>query len=72
MIDKPLTVQELAEYLGVSVSWVQKQCAARTIPHSRVARQIRFTAEHIEQILDAGEQPVARAAVVPIRVRRAA
>lgn len=72
MIDKPLTVPELAEHLHLSVSWVQKQCAARTIPHTRVGRQIRFTAEHVEQILAAGEQPVARANVAPIRVRRAA
>lgn len=74
MIDKPLTVAGLAELLDVSVSWVQKQCAARAIPFTKVARQIRFTDDHVRQILAAGEQvPTgAPSRVVPIRTRRAA
>lgn len=73
-MDKPLTVAELAEFLGVSQSWIHHQCAARAIPFSKVARQIRFTQDHVKQILAASEQPVVRAygAVVPIRSRRTA
>lgn len=69
---KPLTVAELAEHLGISESWIRHRCAARAIPFTKVARQIRFTQAHVEQIVAAGEQPVVRsvAAVVSIRSRR--
>jgi excisionase family DNA binding protein len=66
-VDQPLTVAELAALLRVSESWIQKRCAARAIPHTRVARQIRFTAEHVAQILAAGEE---QPTVLPIRSRR--
>jgi hypothetical protein len=57
-MDKPLDAPGLAELLGVSLSWVHKKCAARAIPHCRVARQIRFAEEHVRAILAAGEQPL--------------
>lgn len=69
-MEKPLSIPELAVFLGVSESWIEKQCAARTIPHSRVARQVRFMEHHIAQILAAGEQPVVGSSpVTSIRVR---
>lgn len=73
-MDQPLDVAGLAAFLGVSESWVSKQCAARLIPHTRVARQIRFTEEHVRQILADGEQPLASApaGVIQIRTRRTA
>lgn len=68
---KPLDIPELAEFLGISESWIRKQAAARLIPHSRVARQIRFTEEHVQQILAAGEEPLTVApSVAGIRSRR--
>lgn len=69
---KPLDVPGLAEFLGISESWIRKQAAARLIPHSRVARQIRFTEEHVQQILAAGEEPITVAPVVGMRSRRQA
>lgn len=68
---KPLTVPELAEFLDVSESWVAHRCAGRKIPFTKVGRQIRFTEEHIAQILAAGEEPVLRQEnpVVHIRAR---
>lgn len=74
MIDKPLTVAGLAELLDVSESWVQKKCAARAIPFTKIARQIRFTEDHVRQILAAGEQtPITTSvSVVQIRSRRVA
>lgn len=66
---QPLDVDGLAQWLGVSPSWVRKQCAARLIPHTRVARQIRFTEDHVRQILAAGEQPLASAPAGVIQIR---
>lgn len=71
-MDKPLDVQGLADFLGVSVSWVRKAAARGEIPFTKVARQLRFTAEHQRQILAAHDQPVlatAPAGVVQIRTR---
>lgn len=76
MLDKPLTVTELAEHLGVSEDWVYKAARRREIPFTRVARQLRFTAEHVQQILAAGERQPITAPVVafraPHRARRTA
>lgn len=74
MIEKPLTVAELAALLGMSESWVEKQCAARAIPFTKVGRQNRFTEAHVAAILAAGEQtPInAPATVLRLRARRAA
>lgn len=69
-MDKPLDIPGLAEFLGVSESWIYKRAAARLIPHSRVAGQIRFTEEHVQQILASGEQPLTAAPAVGIRSRR--
>lgn len=53
-----LSVQQAAEVLNVSVDWVRKKATAREIPFTKIGRHIRFTPEHIAQIIAAGEQPV--------------
>lgn len=69
-MEKPLDVEGLADFLGVSVSWVRKAAARGEIPFTKVARQLRFTEEHQRQILAARDQPVlALADVVHIRTR---
>lgn len=71
MIDKPLTVPELAAHLGVSEDWVYKAARRREIPFTRVARQLRFTADHVKQILAAGEHQPRPAPVISLaRTRR--
>lgn len=71
MIDKPLTVPELAEHLGVSEDWIYKAARRRQIPFTRIARQLRFTAAHVKQILDDGEQQPVPAPVISLaRTRR--
>lgn len=69
-MERPLDVAGLAEYLGVSESWVYKQTARRRIPHTRVGREIRFTPEHVQQILAAGDQPAISAPPVVTHIRR--
>lgn len=58
-MDKLLDIDGLAEYLGVPRTWVRDQVTARAIPFTRIGRHTRFTQEHIDQIIAAGEQKVA-------------
>lgn len=68
-MDKPRDLKEAANWLGVSESWLTKQCAARAVPHTRVARKILFTAEHLAKILADGEEPLATAPAGVIQIR---
>jgi excisionase family DNA binding protein len=54
--DRLLTMQEVADYLDVPLYWVQQRVRLKTIPHTRVGRHVRFTREHIADIIAAGEQ----------------
>lgn len=58
MIDKPLDIDGLADYLGVSPRWVKAQVAARAIPFTKLpgGRMVRFTAEDVAEILAAGKK----------------
>ena len=65
LMEKPRTVAELADFLGVSEKTVYKNVAAGLYPHSRLPgsgsdarRLIRFTEEHVRQILSADERVV--------------
>lgn len=58
-LDRPLlNVSEAAEYLNVSQSWLEKQVAARQVPHTRIGKFVRFTPDHLRLIIEAGEQAV--------------
>lgn len=73
---KPLLdIAEAADALGVPKSWVRDAVTARRIPHTRIGRHVRFTQEHLDAIVAAGEQPTItartrRASVVPIGQKR--
>ena len=47
-----------AAWLGVSVSWLEKAAAARTVPHTKVAGQLRWSADHLREIVEANEVQV--------------
>lgn len=49
-------VHEAAEWLRISASKLQKLVAARLVPFTFVGRQVRFTQEHLDAIVAAGEQ----------------
>jgi excisionase family DNA binding protein len=70
-LEKPLDVAGLAKHLGVSEDWVYKAVQRREIPFTRVARRLRFTRAHVEQILAAGEHPARSAPVIALRHPRA-
>lgn len=46
----PLTYAEAAEAIGVSVKWLQRRVAARTIPFTTVGQRVRFLPEHVRFI----------------------
>jgi excisionase family DNA binding protein len=51
-----LTIAEAAEYLNVPFTWLRDKVSAREVPHTRLGRHVRFTPEHLDQIIRDGEQ----------------
>jgi excisionase family DNA binding protein len=51
--DNILTVEQLAEKLQRSESWVYKKIHAKIIPHFRIGSTVRFSQKDIEQWMDA-------------------
>jgi excisionase family DNA binding protein len=61
-----LTVAQAAEATGLSESFLTRGAAARSIPHTRVGRFVRFSEADLEELIAAGR-------VRPVRsVRRSA
>lgn len=52
-----LTIQEAAEYLNVPIRWVEDAVQQRRIRCTRIGKHVRFTAEHLTGLIEAGEQP---------------
>lgn len=50
MQEKWLNKEQLAEVLGVPVSWVRNAITARSIPHRRVGRHVRFAPEDVADL----------------------
>ncbi|MEV5468092.1 helix-turn-helix domain-containing protein [Streptomyces griseoincarnatus] len=48
--------EEIAEALGCSAWWVKDRARRSLIPHVRVGRAYRFTAEHFAEIVRLNEQ----------------
>ncbi|MDG9694039.1 DNA-binding protein [Streptomyces violascens] len=48
--------EEIADTLGCSAWWVKDRARRRLIPHTRVGRAYRFTAEHLAEIIRLYEQ----------------
>jgi excisionase family DNA binding protein len=50
------TIAEAARLLNVPVGWLSKKVSAHEVPHTRLGKHVRFTPEHIQLIIAAGEQ----------------
>lgn len=50
MHEKWLDKEQLAEVLGVSVSWVRNKVTERAIPHRRVGKHVRFAPEDVAEL----------------------
>ena len=55
---RPLTVEEVAERLGVTKDWVWAQARAGRIPHVQLGRYRRFREEALDQWLEDLERRV--------------
>ena len=49
------TIPEAAEVLRVPEGWLRKKVSAGLVPHTRLGKHVRFTGEHLRQIVTAGE-----------------
>ncbi|MGO4297391.1 helix-turn-helix transcriptional regulator [Glutamicibacter sp. MCAF14] len=65
-----LTVVELADKLKCSISTVQNNVRKKKWPHKKFGpRIIRFTPEHVEQIVDMAEVPVREEKEKPLTIK---
>jgi excisionase family DNA binding protein len=53
-----LTISEAAAALNVPEGWLRKKVSAGVVPHTRLGKHVRFTQEHLTQIVAAGEPAV--------------
>ncbi len=44
-----------AKVLGVSPSWLREQVRGHRVPHTRIGTHVRFTEEHLAEIVEAGQ-----------------
>ncbi|MFF8992710.1 helix-turn-helix domain-containing protein [Streptomyces sp. NPDC014983] len=59
--------EEIADALGCSAWWVKDRARRRLIPHTRVGRAYRFTAEHLAEIIRLHEERPAQPAQTAAR-----
>ena len=57
MNDRLLDAREVAEWLGVPVSWVRESTRSGAIPHVRLGRYVRFELVQVEAWLEECRQP---------------
>jgi excisionase family DNA binding protein len=58
MSDGLRDIEQAAAYLGLTKSALYAKTAARSVPFTKIGRNIRFTQAHLDAIVAAGEQPV--------------
>jgi excisionase family DNA binding protein len=54
LLDIPAT----AEWLNVPEGWLRKKVASGEVPCTRLGKHVRFSADHLRQIVEDGEQQV--------------
>jgi excisionase family DNA binding protein len=50
------TIAEAAEILHVPEGWLRKKVTSGVVPHTRLGKHVRFTDDHLRQIVVDGEQ----------------
>ncbi len=51
------TITEAAERLNVPTTWLRDKVTARVVPHTRLGKHVRFTDQHLDDIVSSGFQP---------------
>jgi excisionase family DNA binding protein len=67
-----MTITEAASHLSVPTRWLSEAVRQRRVRCTRLGRHIRFRQEHLDEFIEANEQPVitgpvARTALRPVR-----
>lgn len=55
-----LDIPAAAEWLAVPEGWLRKKVTAGEVPCTRLGKHVRFTADHLAEIVAEGEQQVWR------------
>jgi excisionase family DNA binding protein len=50
-----LTIAEAAAVLNVPYNWLRVKVTERRVPHTRIGKHVRFTEQHLRQIIANGE-----------------
>jgi excisionase family DNA binding protein len=50
-----LTITEAADVLNVPYNWLRVKVTERKVPHTRIGKHVRFTEQHLQQIIASGE-----------------
>lgn len=56
VVPRLYTIAEAAKVLRVPEGWLRKKVSAGVVPHTRLGKHVRFTDEHLDRIVAAGEQ----------------
>lgn len=52
-----LDIDQAAEVLNIPAGALRHAVSARTVPHTRIGKHVRFAEHHLKAIVAAGEQP---------------
>ena len=63
-----LNIDEAAEYLNVPARWIADAVRQRKVRCTRIGKHVRFRNEHLDELINAGEQPIT--ALVPAQRER--
>ena len=50
-----VTIGEAARLLSVPEGWLRKRVSARGVPHTRLGKHVRFTADQLHQLIALGD-----------------
>ncbi len=69
-IERLLTIKDAALVLAIPETTLRDKVTARHVPHTRIGRHVRFTPEHLQAIISAGQQPAVSSPSDPRPTRR--
>lgn len=59
LTERLMSIPEAAQVLAVPESWLREKVRLRRVPHRRLGKHVRFTAQDLEHIVEQSAQRVA-------------
>jgi excisionase family DNA binding protein len=59
------TIAEATALLNVPEGWLRKKVSARAVPYTRLGKHVRFSPDHLQAVVAAGEAAIEEAAAMP-------